>query len=234
MAINELQIISIETIYTLLIAITSLLVFFKTRKVYNFSNYKGLRYFSNAFLFIAVGFLLRYIIILQKILSGELLGTIQQTNLLLILMQFFLILPGMFLLYSLIWKKFENTKYSKKPLNAPVTFIYIVSLIFAIADFLLQSFLFMYLSQILLFLIASIIAYKNYKTTKQQLKQFYFISMVLFLIARTINLIAQYTIDSFPLMRIYTYIITVVVLFLFLYITNKLTKTTTPITLKEK
>lgn len=233
MAINELQIISIETIYTLLIAITSLLVFFKTRKVYNFSNYKGLRYFSNAFLFIAVGFLLRYIIMLQKILSGELLGTIQQTNLLLILMQFCLILPGMFLLYSLIWKKFENTKYSKKPLNKPVTVIYAVSLIFAISDFLLQSFLFMYISQIFLFLIASIIAYKNYEKTKQQLKQFYFISMVLFLIAMTINLIAQYTIDSFPLMRIYTYIITVVVLFLFLYITNKLTKKTT-ITLKEK
>ncbi len=225
MVLNELQIISLETIYTLLIIVPSLLIFSKTRRLYAFSNYKGLKYFSDAFLFFAIGFILRYIVMLNKIIAGNITATIQQFDLLLVAMEFFMIVPGMLLLYSLVWKRFEDLKYSKRPVNVSILLMYSFALIFACLDYLFSTLLFLYVSQIILFSAASIISYNNYRLRKQYFKQFYFISMVLFLLIMIINLIAQYTIDDFPIVRFYAYMITVLVVFLLLYVTNKLTKT---------
>lgn len=224
MTLQEIQIISIETIYTLLVIIPSLIIYYKTNKLYEFSKYRGIKYFSNAFLFLSIGFFIRYFIMINNVLAGYQHQTIQAHSLLLIVMAFFLILPGMFLLYALIWKNFEKKKYSKKPINIPVFFIYATSLILAITDYLMNSLILMYLSQILLFSVASIIAYKKYKKTKQYFRQFYFISMTLFLIIMIVNFIAQYTINTYPIMRFYAYITTIIAVFIFLYTTNKLIK----------
>lgn len=226
MVFDELQIIGLETIYALLVILPSLLIFSKTRKLFRFSNYKGIKYFSNAFLFFAIGFILRYFVVLNKIISGNLLATIQSFDLLLIAMEFFMIVPGMFLLYALVWKNFEHLLYSKKPVNLAIFLMYFVALLLAVLDYVFSTFLFLFVSQIILFSVASVIAYTNYRVKRQYFKQFYFISMFLFLVMVVVNLIAQYTINNFPIMRFYVYVITVVVVFLFLHITNKLTKST--------
>lgn len=223
MVSQELQIIGVETIYSLLVIIPSLIIYFKVFKLYNFSKYVGLKYFSNAFLFLSLGFLVRYFVMINNVLSGYQHQTIQSFNFLLILMEFLLILPGMFLFYSLIWKKFEDKSYSITPINTSLFIIYSLALVFAVIDYILQSLILLYLSQILLFGLATIISYKNYRERKHTFKQFYFISMVLFLVIMVINFIAQYTINDYPVMRVYAYIMTVVVVFIFLYITKKLT-----------
>lgn len=223
---QEIQIIGIETAYALLIIIPSLIIYFKVSKLYNFSNYKGLKYFSNVFLFLSAGFFIRYFVILNNVFSGYAHQTIQTFNALLILMTFFMALPGMFLLYSLVWKKFEDKKYSKKPINTPLFFIYALSLAIAVTDYLMQTLFLLYTSQILLLGVATVIAYKRYSEKKQYFKQFYFISMALFLIAMIINFVAQYTINTYPIMRLYTYLTTTIVVLLFLYITRNLTKKT--------
>lgn len=222
MAINQLQIIGIETIYTLLIVIPSIIIYFRTSKLYTFSKYRGLKYFSGAFLFLAIGFALRYLVMLQKIIGGDLFQTIQRLDLMVSVMEYFMILPGMFLFYSLIWKKFEHNKYSKHPINPSLTMIYFLTLLLVILDFYLQSLISLYVSQIILFSAAAIISYINYKEKNQYFKQFYFIAMTLFLIISITNMIAQYTIDKIPIMRFYAYIITIITIWIFLYTTNKL------------
>ena len=162
---------------------------------------------------------------LNNVLAGNQYKTIQTFNILLILMEFFLIATGMFLLYSLIWKKIETKKYSKKPINTPVFIMYALAIILAVADYLMQSLMMLYISQIIIFSAATIIAYKNYREKKQKYKQYYFIIMVLFLIIMTINFVAQYTINTYPIMRFYAYITTIIAVLLTLYVTKKLTKT---------
>ncbi|MFP4567705.1 MAG: hypothetical protein ACLFN8_02055 [Candidatus Woesearchaeota archaeon] len=231
---QEIQIIGIETIYTLLIIIPSLIIYYKTNKLYNFSKYRGLKYFSNAFLFLAAGFFIRYFVIINNALTGYQHQTIQTFNTPLILMEFFLILPGMMLLYALVWQNFENKKYTKTPINTPLFFMYATAIILATIDYLMQTLILLYSSQIILFGAATIISYKNYREKKQYFKQFYFISMTLFLIIMLVNFIAQYTINNYPIMRFYAYITTVIALAIFLYITEKLTNNTNNNTANNK
>ena len=222
MLTNFLTVLALETVYSLLIIIPCLIIFFRFSKMYRFSNYKGLSYVKNAFLFFAVAFFLRYLVLLNRLFIGEFTGTIADFNALLFLMIFFMTLPGFFLLYSLIWKNFEVKKYSSKPLNLQVSIIYLLAIIIALADYLTNSFLFMYSSQITAYFIASFIAYKNYASDKKLLKQFYLISMLLLLFAMILNVIAQYTIDAFPVIRLYTYALTILVIFVFLKISKGL------------
>ena len=222
MLTNFLSVLALETFYSLLIIIPCLIIFFRFSNMYRFSNYKGLKYVKNAFLFFVVAFFLRYLVMLNRLFVGEFTGTIADFNALLFLMIFFMTLPGFFLLYSLIWKKFEVKKYSSKPLNLQVSIIYLLAIIVALFDYLNHSFLFMYSSQIIVYFIASVIAYKNYVGDKKLLKQFYLIAMLLLLVAMILNLIAQYTIDAFPQMRLYTYALTVLVIFVFLKISKGL------------
>lgn len=216
------NIIIIETIYMLVLALVSFLIYFYSRKPYKFSGYKGLRYYSSAFLFLGIGFIFRYIVIMSRLFKGNL-GTIDSFNIVTLIMEFFLVLPGLFFLYSMIWRKFEKDFYS---LKRPIAqyFIYIIALAISVIDMFMQSFYVMYASQIIVFGLACVISLKKYIKKKNNFIQLYFIGMVLFLIVWVINLIAQYTIDSFPIMRFYAYLFTVFACFMLLYITFKLTR----------
>ena len=216
-----LQIIIIETIYLLLIVIPSMTVFFRTRSLYRFSSYKGLMYYSSAFLFLSLGFLIRYLIMLSRIFEGNL-DTIKDFGAHTLIMEFFLILPGFFLLYSMIWHRFEKHHYSSRHTIAQLI-IYTLAIIIAASDTSIRSFYLMYASQIAVFLIASIISLKKYLKNKNNFLQLHFIAMIMFLIVWSINLIAQQTIDIIPMMRLYAYLATVAGCMILLHITLKLT-----------
>ncbi len=207
------QILLLESVYAFFIVIPAILVYLLTGKLYHFSHYKGISYFRNSFLFIAIGFLLRYLVMLTKIFSGNLLLTIDRFGILTSMMELFLILPGFFLLYSLIWKRSK--------ILLPVLIFGAITIV--IVDFILQTLILMYISQMIAFFIAGIISLVHYSRNKNKIRFMYFVSMVLFLIVWTINLIAQATIEGLPIIRLYAYLITVVAVFLFLYMTIKLT-----------
>jgi hypothetical protein len=212
----------LETFYLFLILIPTLLVYFKTRKIYNFSKYKGIKYYSIAFLFLSLAFLVRYTVMISKILNNDL-QTIQEFNLMTLTMETLLILPGLFLLYSMIWQKFEKSHYSHRH-TIPQIVIYLIALTIGIIDTILGNFIFMYTSQILIFSIAALISFKKYLKNKNNFQQIYFISMILFLFVWIINLIAQFTIDTLPILRIYTYLFTTAACFMLLYLTISLTR----------
>lgn len=212
--------ILVETLYLFLLLIPSFIIFFKSREIYNFSRYKGLKYYSLAFLYISIGFLIRYVVMLTKLFEGKV-GTITHLNIFVLIMEFFIVLPGFFLLYSLIWQNFEKKHFSSK-ITFPQYLIYFLAFLTAFADFIMQNLFMMYITQIILFLFATIIALNKYVKKKNNYLQLFFISMFLFFVAWTINFIAQYTIDQVPIMRFYAYIITFSVCFILLYMTLKL------------
>src|SRR4030042_6869282 len=159
--------------YSMLIAIVCLIVVLKTDRLFRISFHQGIRYFRNAFFFYGIAFVLRYSLNYHSyffIINP--------------LFKFFMIMGGFFLLYSLLWKKFEISKGSKSSFFNPIIFIfYIIALIIIILDNLWATYYFMFFSQIILFGLASIISYINYKKDEGEhnfLKLYFFIMLLSF------------------------------------------------------
>jgi hypothetical protein len=215
-----IEIIIIETVYLLLVALPSIFIYQRARQLYSFSRYRGIRYFASAFLFLAIGFIFRYLVMLSRLSQG-ITQTIKDFGVLTLAMEFFLVLPGLFLLYSMVWQRLEKDKYSNSYYQAG---IYALAILLAAADTASGGFSFMYSSQIAAFVFASAIGFRRYKRKKSNFMQLYSISMVLFLIVWVINMFAQYTIDAVPIIRLYAYLFTVSACLLVFFITFRLTR----------
>lgn len=111
------------------------------------------------------------------------------------LFEYFLIMAGFFLLYSLIWKKVESSKeeYLTSLFNAKIIVFHGMALILALLDQVWHTYNFMFFSQMVIFAYASIIAYKNYKKhDKKEFPKFYFTATIIGFVAWTINFLTAY------------------------------------------
>ncbi|MGM5488204.1 MAG: hypothetical protein ACQESG_04610 [Nanobdellota archaeon] len=207
--------IAIETIYLLLVLTACFYISWRVYRLYAFSHHEGLKYLGLAFLFFGLGFVIRYGLMLGRIIRGE--STLITFGLFTILMEFLLVLPGLFLTYSLTWRKIPNQ-------NLLHAGIYILALIVAVGDFLLSEFYLLYGSQIILFLVASVVSLSKYMKRRSNYLQLYFITLVLFFLVWVFNAIAQYTIPGHPYMRLYAYLLTISACFIFVYVTRALTR----------
>lgn len=207
----------IETIYLFAIVLPAFYVFLTTSKLYRFSRHRGLKYFSLAFLFFAVGYAVRFMAMLNVLYVSGNNQTLDATfSFLVLVMEIVILMPGFFLLYSLVWRKI-HTKYL-----IPVYLVFALAI--SIIDFLSGSFLLMYITQVAIFLVASVISFKNYLARKKPFRLTMFVIMVLFLLVWIINFIGQYTIADSPIIRLPVYIMTVVIALSFLIIVRRLTK----------
>jgi len=165
----------------MLIAFICLVVVVKTDRLFKISAHQGIRYFRNAFFFYGVAFVLRYC-----------LTDIPYFFLVRAVFQFFMIMAGFFLLYSLLWKKFETNEKNKSSFFNPVIFLfYLITIIIILLDYLWNVYTFMFLSQILLFGLASIISCINYKKNgeKHKFLGLYFVIMILSFFAWFLNFV---------------------------------------------
>jgi len=98
-----------EIIYSFIIILSSLMIFFSTKEIYKLSSYKGLKYFRYAFLFFAIAYFLRYsTIFLLKFLNKFQAIRIPPRSILtlsLFLFMYFSSMAIFYLLYSVMWKK---------------------------------------------------------------------------------------------------------------------------------
>ena len=156
--------------YSVLIALICFIIVLKTDRLFRVSHHQGIRYFRNAFFFYGIAFILRYL--LAKPIYFVDIG---------IIFEFVMAMASFFLLYSLIWKKIEGEEKSISSLFNPRIFVfYIFALIIAILDFLWNSYNFLFFSQILVFGLASIISYNNYRNSKKTgFLGLYFVVMLL-------------------------------------------------------
>ena len=196
--------------HTLIIGLICFIIVLKTDKLFRLSLHQGIRYFRNAFFFFGLAFISRY-----------LLGTTPITpSVLKIVFEFFLLMAGFSLLYSLLWKRLEKKRTSISSLfNIKIGIFYLIALIIVTLDFLWGTYNFMFASQIIVFTYASIISaikYKQSKTKKGFLK-FYFLVMVLNLAAWIMNLIIATTFQWNRIGVINIYLLNLIIFIVFFY-----------------
>jgi hypothetical protein len=217
-----LQTTLLEIIYTSLIIFPSLFIYVKTKKLYDFSKYKGIRYFSNAFLFFTLAFLVRLVYFTSGNYQDSILSFLFYKNYLLILFEFLFLLPGFYFLMCLLHKHIIKLNKSKQYLILS-SFI-LIFLFVSIIDYLFYTFLLMYIVNIIIFFFNSIISYKNYLKKKTLYGQIFSISMMLLLFAWTLNFATQNILQKLPVLRYYVYLINIIAVIIILVVVNKLTK----------
>jgi hypothetical protein len=212
-----------KLIYTLIIGFICFLIVLKTDKLFKLSFHQGIRYFRNAFFFYGLAFIMRYVLGLV----GYAAGLADYSSIVKAVFEFFLIMAGFSLVYSLLWKKFESPKGSFSSLFNPRFLIfYIMAIIVASLDYLWTTYSFMFLLQIILFAYASSLSYYNYTESKKGwFLKFYFIAIVLNLIAWIANFLVAEFFGWNKGGVIGVYILNIIIFFLFLYgvvkVTNK-------------
>jgi hypothetical protein len=214
----------IKLVYGIVIGIICLVVVLRTHKMYHFSKHEGIRFFRNAFLFYGIAFIVRYI------LGGANVFGYSDANyyaIIKILFEYFLIMGGFFLLYSLLYKKLRTDKDHLSSLISLRSFVfYVMAFILAILDYIWGFYYFLFFSQIILFGILSIMSYNNYRKDKgkHSFPKFYFVAMIVALIAWLLNAIAPIYFNWSRAVLIEVYVLNIIVFLLFLYGVIKITK----------
>lgn len=209
-------------IYTIVIGLICFIIVVKTDKLFQLSLHQGIRYFRNAFFFYGLAFIMRYLLGVIYFFSNlEVYAYIMK-----IVFEFFLIMAGFSLLYSLLWKKFEPKEKSASSLfNIRFLLFYALAIIVALLDYLWRTYCFMFSLQIVLFGYASIISYMNYGEGKEhRFLKLYFVVMILNLVAWIANFIVASFLNWHKGGLIAVYLLNIIIFLLFLYGVVKVTR----------
>jgi len=214
-----------KLVYAFIVILACFLIVLKTHKLFRISLHRGIRYFRNAFFFYGIAFAIRYF--LSFFLSFDK-AFIEYGFLINLLFEYFLIMAGFVLLYSLLWRKidFPRKKEVSSLFNARMFIFYLLALIIVILDYLWGGYYFMFFSQILVFISATIISYSNYRKNKGKVyfPQFYLIAMILSLVAWGLNALAGLYFHWHQGIMINIYLFNIVFFLIFLYGVVKATK----------
>ena len=210
----------LELFYVVVISSICMIIFSKTDKFFKLSLHQGLRYFRNAFLFYGFAFIFRYLFGVFSDLSFS------YTEVMKFTFEFFFIMAGFFLLYSLIWKKFEFEKEYSSLFNKRILIFNIFAVILAAMDVVWGTYYFMFISQIAVFFFAVIISYSNYKRNgkKHKFLNFYFIAMLLGFAAWILNFLVESVFNWRHMVLTDIGLINIMFFMLFLYGVIKITK----------
>ncbi len=152
----------LELFYSLIIILSSLFIYLKTKELYDLTQHQGIKYFRNSFLLFGLAFFSRFIIRIMNFLSDDPLGRgFHQFGLFIFI--YAGIAAGLLLIYSIVWKNIKNSK-EKEP------YIHIISLIisaFIVFTSKKPNFLFLIAA---LFIIAGILAYQYNKKSENKIK----------------------------------------------------------------
>jgi hypothetical protein len=204
-------------IYTAIISLICFIIVLKTDKLFRLSLHQGIRYFRNAFFFYGLAFILRYMLAIVDI----------NTVIIRAVFEFFVVIAGFSLLYSLLWKKLDYSKKSFSSIfNSKMGIFYMFTIIIVFLDYLWCNYYFMFISQILLFGIASIISGSNYNrmAKKQGFFKMYFIIILLNFFAWAFNLAVASVFEWSQIGVINIYILNLIIFALFLYSVERITK----------
>jgi hypothetical protein len=185
----------LEVFSLLIIIISCIWIFYKTKELQKLSSHKGIIYFRRAFLFFGISFLIIFYNFVQRIIIGQ--GLIP-ADVIFNLYIYFNLVAILYLLLSLIWKFFDQE-----------FFIYLISfIIVTLGRGFFQGPEFMILLQIFLGLVFSYLILTKFKQTKTyQQKQMLiiYILLVIFWILSGVGLrfthILQIDRDLIPIIK---------------------------------
>lgn len=199
-----------------------MVIVLKTDRFYKLSLHQGIRYFRNAFFFYGIAFGVRYIFGLFSDFS------LHYAFVFGMLFEYFFVMAGFFLFYSLIYKKIESPAENHKSslLNPKIFVFHMMAFLISVLGYLWQTYFFMFFSQIMIFFCALIISFINYKNYGRQRKflKFYLVAMFLSLAAWTLNLLVALYFQWNQVILINIGIMNVIFFLLFLYGVIKFTQ----------
>ncbi len=213
---------ALEILYALAVSLVCMVIVVKTDRFFRLSLHTGIRYFRNAFLFFGLAFIARYVFGVLYDFNADYIYAVK------FFFEYLLVMAGFFLFYSLVWKKFESSRqeYASSLFNAKIAIFHMMAAVIAVLDVLWSTYFFMFLSQILVFLFASLISYVNYRKDRRKHKfpKFYFIAMLLGFSVWVLNLLVALYLEWNKGILIDIGIINVIFFLLFLYGVVKATK----------
>jgi len=167
--------ISAEIIYSFVIIVCSLMIFFGTKEFYRLSNHKGIKYFRRAFLFFALAYFFRsFIKIILFYFEAAELRTILPIfgSVTLFIFMYFGSMAIFYLLFSVMYKKWNN--------KLRVYIFHAVSLIMATLVIIYRNPTTYLLINSLLFIFVSSTVY-NYSRLKKKSSNLFVIYFLLFI-----------------------------------------------------
>lgn len=210
-------------VYMLLIVLVCFMIVVKTNRLFRLSSHQGIRYFRNAFFFYGLAFLVRYPLGESYFLAYRIIPSFITKA----LFEFFLIMGGFSLLYSLLWKKLETKEGSLSSLfNAKIALFYALALVIVGLDYLWKTYYFMFASQIIMFGYAVGISYLVYTKGRgrQNFLKLYLVVMILNLVAWLSNFAVAIFFNWNQGGVISVYILNLIIFLLLLYSVVKVTK----------
>ena len=159
-----------ELFYSFVIIVCSLMIYFGTKELYELSSYKGIKYFRQSFLFFAIAYFFRsfikFVVIYFNIkgiiefspITFRATGVITQ-----LLFMYFSSMAIFYLLYSVMWKKWNGNSYK-------IYLFHWLALIISIVSVLSRNPLVFLGLNIFLFLIVIFVVYTSYQNKKNKRK----------------------------------------------------------------
>jgi len=168
--------ISTEVIYSFVIIAACLMIYFATKKLYELSSHKGIKYFRFSFLFFALAYFFRSFAKFNAIIfNDQFIFGIHPQILTFVSSFIFMYLSSIaifYLLYSIIWKKFPQK-------IIPYTFYILAFIISTISGFSRNFLTHIYLNLFLLALAFAIIYAANKLTKNKKSHKMYPIYLLL-------------------------------------------------------
>ena len=169
--------IGAEIVYSFVIILCSLMIYFGTKELYKLTSHKGIEYFRKSFLFFALAYFFRSFIKLTLFYFdvGEIRALLPTFgNITLFIFMYFSSMAIFYLLYSVMWKKWKS--------NSVIYLFHLLALIIATTTLLSKNPTIYLLINILLFAFISFTVYTSYKQSKKKKHHnLYLIYLMLFI-----------------------------------------------------
>jgi hypothetical protein len=204
-----------ELIYSFVIILCSLMVYYATKEMYELSSHKGIKFFRQSFIFFAVAYFFRYFIQfflislnLEDILefSPFFIGGIS-----LFVFLYSSSMAIFYLLYSVMWKKWNNTK------SKNILFNTLAIIIALIGTFTKGMEIYLFLNFILLIFVTIVlfVAYKDSREKKKGKNMLWiYFFLFLFWILNVINIMLPRFLEMY---QIWIYLISIFLFMAILY-----------------
>jgi len=204
----------IELVYSIIVMLSCLIIYFKTSGIYKLTSHKGIKYFRITFLFFAASYFLRFftkILLLGLLLSGtrpHAREIIPLTSLLLLYTGF---MATLYLLYGLSRKRLG------KILPETTDILHVVAIVLSsIILFLNVPIIFIAIILALMFYLL-FVGYSDYiKSKRKALPQFYIVYFLLILFSM-LNIVDILIPDVFGAIQTVIYIFSISLFLLILY-----------------
>ena len=203
--------IGVELIYSFVIVVCSFMIYYATKEVYELSSYKGIKYFRQSFLFFAIAYFFRYFIIFFLAFFNIEVSSRLIFDGTLFIFLYFSSMAVFYLLYSVMWKKWNHSTQRIYIFN-------ILALIIALIGTRFRGIGVSLILNMILLLFVSFILFKAYKDSKgrQKGKSLFIIYPLLF-IFWTLNVVNIMIPKFLELYQLAIYLISILLFMIILY-----------------